>query len=392
MENMIISLCRAVLAKQGGLVTLSQVEMKTQSWYFAFQVIQVFLITTFTSGAASVASQIVSNPTSAVNLLAQNLPKASNFYISYFVLYGVAMSANFLLNAVGLLMTYGLARFTDKTPRKMYNRYMSLAGLGWGSVYPKFTNLGVIAISYSCIAPLVLGFATIGLGLLYLVYRHNFLYVYGNNVDTRGMSYARALQQLTVGVYLAEFCLIGLFAIRIGDSSMAVGPLVLMIVFTIGTILYHIKMRAALSRLTVQLPADLLVKCDRNVRRSQGVADVEDGSDKTATENGAKSDSSGLKERSTGWMKMDDSIELAPCFDELAPQPDSYDVYCRPCVASPEPVMWIARDDMGISRGEIEATSRILEATDEHAWFDEKGKVVWDRKVREAPLWEEQNI
>lgn len=78
-----------VLAKQGGLVTLSQVELKTQSWYFAFQVIQVFLITTFTSGAATVASQIVSDPTGAVQLLAQNLPKASNFYISYFVLYGV---------------------------------------------------------------------------------------------------------------------------------------------------------------------------------------------------------------------------------------------------------------------------------------------------------------
>lgn len=308
------------------------------------------------------------------------------------------MSANSLLNAVGLLMTYGLARSMDKTPRKMYNRYMSLAGLGWGSVYPKFTNLGVIAISYSCIAPLVLGFATIGLGLLYLVYRHNFLYVYNNKVDTRGMAYARALQQLTVGVYLAEFCLIGLFAIRIGDSSQAVGPLILMITFTVGTVLYHIKMRAALSRHTQQLPADLLAKCDREMQRRKRVASSEDVSHESAQAgavNGVKDDSLGMKDRLMGWFTMNDSIELAPCFEEPASQVSldgARNAYCQPCIASAEPVMWIARDDMGISRREIKATRRIINATDEHAWFDDKGNVVWDRRVREAPLWEDGKV
>jgi hypothetical protein len=79
-----------VFAKLAGAVTLSEVELQTQSWYFAFQVIQVFLITTFTSSATAVASQIVSNPAQAVPLLSKNLPKASNFYIAYFILYGVA--------------------------------------------------------------------------------------------------------------------------------------------------------------------------------------------------------------------------------------------------------------------------------------------------------------
>lgn len=148
--------------------------MQTQSWYFAFQVIQVFLITTFTSGATAVASQIVSDPTQAVPLLAQNLPKASNFYISYFVLYGVAQAANYLFNLGGLVGILILSKFAG-TPRKKYDKWMQLTAPSWGSEYPRWTNLGVIAISYAIIAPLVLGFATVGMGLIYLAYRYNMM-------------------------------------------------------------------------------------------------------------------------------------------------------------------------------------------------------------------------
>ncbi|KAM3072616.1 phosphate metabolism protein 7 [Clarireedia jacksonii] len=91
----------------------------------------------------------------------------------------------------------GLLLALHQSHRRLYIR---LAGLGWGSLYPKFGCLGVIAISYSCIAPLVLGFATIGFVLIYLAVRYNMFYVLTNKVNTKGQSYAKALQQLTVGV------------------------------------------------------------------------------------------------------------------------------------------------------------------------------------------------
>lgn len=121
--------------------------MKVQGWYFPFQVIQVFLVTTLASGASSVVAQIVSNPGQAVTLLAENLPKASNFYISYFILFGLNTAAMQVLNLVPLLFVLFLGKILDTTPRKMYNRYVNLGGLGWGSLYPKFTNLGVIGKS-----------------------------------------------------------------------------------------------------------------------------------------------------------------------------------------------------------------------------------------------------
>ena len=97
------------------------------------------------------------SPSSAPTLLAKNLPKASNFYISYFILYGLLQAALQLLMIVPASHERPFSvLFLDKTPRKKYSRWTSLAGLGWGSEYPKWTNLGVIALSYACIAPLIL--------------------------------------------------------------------------------------------------------------------------------------------------------------------------------------------------------------------------------------------
>jgi len=132
------------MAKLSGELTLLAVELKTQNWYMAFQVIQVFLITTFSSGAAAVVQDIINNPGSATTLLAQNLPLASNFYISYFILQGLGIAAGDLLNIGALVMFTIVGKFLDKSPRKMFNRYIKLSGLGWGSLYPKFGNLAII--------------------------------------------------------------------------------------------------------------------------------------------------------------------------------------------------------------------------------------------------------
>src|ERR1700754_2830457 len=105
------------MARKSGLVTLPAIELRTQSWYMAFQVIQVFLVTTFASGAAAVVTQIIDNPSSATTLLAENLPKASNFYISYFIVQCLGIATGDLLN-IGALVSFNvLARFLDKSPR-----------------------------------------------------------------------------------------------------------------------------------------------------------------------------------------------------------------------------------------------------------------------------------
>ena len=123
--------------------TRTAIELAVQDLYFVFLVIQLFLVVSIASSTTAVIGQILENPTSIANILATNLPKASNFFFSYLLLQGLSVSAGTLLQIVILLLYYGLKTF-DKTPREKWKRFNTLVGLGWGTTYPVFTNLAVI--------------------------------------------------------------------------------------------------------------------------------------------------------------------------------------------------------------------------------------------------------
>lgn len=392
------------------------------------------------------ASQIVANPASAPELLAKNLPKASNFYISYFILQGLMIFALGLLNAAPLIMINFVGKFLDKTPRKQYNRWMALVGLGWGSEYPKYTNLGVIALSYSCIAPLVLGFATIGFGLIYLGFRYNFLFVFGLKIDMRGESYLKALRQLLTGVYLSTLCLIGLFAIATADSTSAVGPLVLMIVFLVVLIVCHIMITAGLRPLKSNIPLDLLAEnhASRMISTDaeQGGPRASDSDDtradphaahhsapntgittekahhhqpadqpagETATTNkewqptvsADKRKNNFLTRRFEGFIanaRQKAQTRLSHDQAETLPHyaaKDLQEAYLHPALAATrQPIVWLARDNLGLSRALVDGNKAVgIPSTDEAAWLDEKANVVWDmEQPQKAPIWEEHKI
>src|ERR1700712_356771 len=86
------------IAKSSGQPTNTQAELKVQEWYYAFQLIQVFLVTSLSSAAASIATQIAQNPSAVPEILGRQIPKASNFYLTYFILQGTASAAKNVLN------------------------------------------------------------------------------------------------------------------------------------------------------------------------------------------------------------------------------------------------------------------------------------------------------
>jgi hypothetical protein len=389
------------MMKLSGEVTYSAVELKTQSWYMAFQVIQVFLITTFASGAASVVTQIINQPGSATTLLAENLPKASNFYISYIIVQCLGLAAGQLLSIGPLVMITIVGKFLDKSPRKMYNRYINLAGLQWGSLYPRFGNLGIIAITYSIIAPLVMGFAAVGFFLVYLAVRYNSMFVVNNNIDTKGLAYAKALQQLMVGVYLSEICLIGLFAI-----NTAPGPIVLMAVFLVATIIYHIILNIALKPAINYLPESADGASQRKLIQSKNSKSY-DASKASAPPSEEYRDNSPEATKKPGMLaRMFDpsKFQSHDKVQSLVPdwEPPRYEhadedlAYYNPCISNPAPHLWIVKDEMGISAREVRESSEVIRITDEFARFEgPKGKVIWDSPeeggdLRAMPVYEKR--
>lgn len=200
------------MGKFGGCLTAQHIDSFCQDWYYAFQVINSFLIITCTSAAASSVTSIVRKPASALELLANKLPKASNFYISYYCLYGLSVSSGALLQIVALILAQFLGKILDSTPRAKWNRWNILGQPGWGVIYPGFSLLVVIAYAYAIIAPLILGFAFVTMILIYLAFMYNLNYVYQPALmDSRGRNYISSLFQLFVAIYLSEVILIAMF-------------------------------------------------------------------------------------------------------------------------------------------------------------------------------------
>jgi hypothetical protein len=134
-------------ARRAGVPSASRVELFTQSAHFCFQVVQVFLVTTLTSAASAATAQIIQDPLSAKDLLAENLPKATNFYISYFLLQGLTTSSMAVVQIMSVLVFKIITTFFDGSPRRLYERWAALSGVSWGNVFPVFTNMGVIGMS-----------------------------------------------------------------------------------------------------------------------------------------------------------------------------------------------------------------------------------------------------
>ena len=135
------------LAKVQGNYTGMAVELSVQKYYFAFLFVQVFLVISISSGITTIISQITHDPQSVPAILAQNLPKASNYFFSYLLLQALSVSAGALVQIMGLIEWFVLSPVLDNTARQKWHRQTNLPNMQWGTFFPVYTNLACIGES-----------------------------------------------------------------------------------------------------------------------------------------------------------------------------------------------------------------------------------------------------
>ena len=247
------------------------------------------------------------------------------------------------------------------------------------------------ALCYAIIAPFVLLFAAIGLYLFYLAYRYNLLYVQNANIDTKGRVYPLALQHLFVGLYISQVCIIGLFAIGVGTSVGALGPLILMIVFLVFTACYHVSLNSALKPLIDYLPKSMEAE-ERRLLEEEKIGE-EKGLPSHSTELGAAPHKK--PNLLTKFLKPHIYNDYAT-MRRLVPrdveiryeEEDEQWAYFAPSISSNTPLLWIPRDPMGVSRQEVADTNKVIPITDEGAELDAKNKIIWDAEGGRPPIWQ----
>lgn len=225
--------------KMSGCITLPEVERYCQQWYYAFQVVNSFVVVTLASAAASVVVQVINDPDLGTTLVSSKIPLASNFYIAYIILYGLLFSSGMLLQLVALILAQFLGKLLDKTPKAKWNRYTTLGQPFFSVLYPSFQLLVLITVIYAIIAPLILGFSAIAFILIICSFGYTFIYVLRpNTIDARGRNYPLALFSTFVGVYFAEVLLAIIFGLAEGWVAMG-----LEIALIVVTMAFHIYMK-----------------------------------------------------------------------------------------------------------------------------------------------------
>lgn len=380
------------MAKVAGCQTTQSIELFTQQSYFAFQVIQTFLVVTIASSVTSVVTQIIEEPTSALSILSGNLPKASNFFISYIILQGFTISGGSLFQIVQLILFYVFSFFLDGTLRKKYTRMISTGSYAWGTTFPVYNTLAIISLSYAIISPMILLFAFAAFLMTWVTFLHNANYVVGKGTDSMGAHYPRAIFQMMVGIYLGEICLLGIFAV-----SKAWGCIVLEAIFIGATVFFHLQINQAFDHLITVVPNSVMRPLDGESETLSWASEntklkKEESSPFYSTDELVKDLASvplladGDSPEITSmpnivlrflqpWVYLsytEAKKYLPDSFYELPPETDEH-AFDLPEVGAKCPLVWIPRDPMGISTTFIEKFKGVVEITDENSEFTEKG-------------------
>jgi hypothetical protein len=227
--------------------------------------------------------------------------------------------------------------------------------------------------------------------------------VYTTGPDTKGLLYPRALQQLFIGLYLAEICLIGLIAVSLGkDFKRAIASLILSVILLVITGLFHVSLNSAIAPLLTYLPKTLEAE---ERKAAAGIAEV-DGED---VKNG---NGNGIDSKDGGVLHPEDSIINAPKHPKPNMitkflKPNIYcdyatmrrllpmditpndeiddalvrDAYLNPTVWDEIPRLIIPRDPVGISGQEVVESGKVVAITDAGATLDEKNKMILESDI-----------
>ena len=125
------------------LPTVTAIELDFQQLYFLFLFTHLFITTSISSGVVRFLAQTVNSASTVPMTLAQNLPKASNYYVSY-----VPMQA-FLFGALTLLRLpqFGqllFSRLRRYSPRKQLSHSQRTELVQWGRIYPVYSTIASI--------------------------------------------------------------------------------------------------------------------------------------------------------------------------------------------------------------------------------------------------------
>ncbi|KAI7886180.1 DUF221-domain-containing protein [Lichtheimia hyalospora FSU 10163] len=414
-----------IFSKQEGIPQKSMVDLALLDKYFFFLYVDVMLISTIVGGVVQAIGAIAQNPLSIINTLAESLPKASTFFITYVMLQALNSSGQAMLQTVPLVLSY-VFPFLSKTPRDIYMQRTKCPTTSLGTLVPSHTIIFVLGIEYSTIAPLILPFVALFFLLTYFVHLYQFLFVYEMEYETGGLAFPRAIRHVYIGLYTWQLTMIGLFAIKQAIPQLVI-MVVVLVVSVFALMLYDLSFKPLFEFLPVQENEHEIKATVTNSSNGSTANDVPHAEDKklmSKHDQNADGKVKNLNALQDDDHKQDDGVvvdhdglpvDAYMASDRLrkrlksseneqrggsSSDPDfamstarlvyGIETYMNPALYQAQPTVWLPEDDLGITHKQMDElrksniTTSAEGARAEHAGkHGQKSKVVVDEALFE---------
>ncbi|KAF5364658.1 hypothetical protein D9758_005530 [Tetrapyrgos nigripes] len=261
----LLPLILKTLAWYGNIPRHSLISISVYRRFFIFLLIHGFLIVTITSGLTEAIEDIINNPTSTLQSLANRLPGASVFFLSYMVTQGMSGAGMALIQLMPLIKHYFKKVFLGRTPRQAFAVTFRMPSIDFGETLPRLSLLATIAFAYSVLNPLINFLAFVSYIMMYIAYKFLFLQVLDqpDQSETGGLYFPMGISNLFVGLYIEQICLACLFFLKTSNSTSRTAALaegILMVFLVVITAIAQSTIRRSYKPITEFLPMSLATK------------------------------------------------------------------------------------------------------------------------------------
>ncbi|CAM8912807.1 unnamed protein product [Rhodiola kirilowii] len=205
-----------------GYISHSEIVNSACNKVIWFTIWNVFFATVF-SGSALYQISIILDPSNILSRLAVAVPAQASFFIAYVVTSGWTGTASDLLRVIPLIISLArrslLGTTEDRTPD---DEQLEVPTIQYHKEFPQVLFFGLLGITYFFLAPLILPFLLIYFCFAYIIFRNQFINVYGHDYETGGKFWPVVHNTMIFSLLLMHAIAVGTFTLKklSGASSM----------------------------------------------------------------------------------------------------------------------------------------------------------------------------
>ncbi|PKI83182.1 hypothetical protein MVES1_003242 [Malassezia vespertilionis] len=190
----------------------SNIDHRVMSRYYLYLLFSVVFVFAFTN-AWETLKGLAESPMRMMDKLAQSLPVARQFSLSYVIFQGLTIQPFQLVELPTIAMRFLHKLFYASTPRgRIHGGYAR--GMPVATLYPQALLIFTLSILYSIVSPLIVLFGALYFGVAYIVLKYELLNVMEKPYDSHGSAWPLAIHRCVWALLLFQIFQLSLFSVR----------------------------------------------------------------------------------------------------------------------------------------------------------------------------------